>query len=191
MTDIVDSERGIGPETRQTNRSSWATKVKEWIEDDESKAQRVAKDLTGKLKLAKELTDAAKSVFSGNARQLEWLEKASEALGEITKISETALEIKRDTRKVLRFIDAVNELSKIDVERNQMQAAKAFGKVFSTAGDLGDLLPKALRGPWSFWFDLLKKSGDFFSNVSRGTIPSEREIYRNLQSDPDVGHLLK
>lgn len=87
------------------------------------------------------------------------------------------LDARDKVRKVWAFASAIESIPD-DVAADPEKAAQAFGKVFSTAGELGEMLP---AGPWTPYFRFLQNFGDFFSNMLYGLDPKKKPSNRRFR----------
>jgi len=150
-------------------KKSWWQRFKEWIgvEPDEEK---LLQDLNKGLQRSQRLCEIA-SMVTDDPEAAKRLSSASEKLGSISKSLSKALSVRSAARDIVKFVDAVEELNRIDVGKEPEKAAAAFGKLFSSVGSLGKRLPE---GPWTAYFDWLAASADFFTNMQRKLRPELR-----------------
>ncbi|MFN8375275.1 MAG: hypothetical protein U0694_20660 [Anaerolineae bacterium] len=161
---------------------SW---IKKKLGVTENEAQ-LAKDLAESLEKAKKICEKGAGIIPDEAAKTR-LSQAAGMFGDVAEKLDTVVKYREYASEIVDFVDAVNRVNKVDIEKNPMEAADAFGALFASTGKLG----KHMEGPWSAYFELLEQSRHFFSNVERGLIPSERENVKALQNDPDVGPLLR
>ncbi|MCJ7622743.1 MAG: hypothetical protein MUO76_04505 [Anaerolineaceae bacterium] len=87
---------------------------------------------------------------------------------------------KRDkVRKLWSFVDALHAVPDSEgIVKDPAKAAKAFGELFSAAGELGDKLP---TGPWTPYFKFLKGFTNFFSDMRYGLVPELKPMARGYE----------
>jgi hypothetical protein len=173
---ISDSQQ---PHQNTIQRVSFGRKVHIWIKKLIGKdPEGAAREIDTWLERANQVTGIAANKTK-NAKiktRLEWLSSGLGGLKEKTSKVVKFLDARAKVRKAWAFVTALQAVPD-DIARDPKKAAKAFGKVFSSAGELGDLLPK---GPWTPYFDWLKKSGNFFVDMLYGLDPNMRPKARRL-----------
>ncbi len=142
----------------------------------ETDEEKVLVELKNALEKSSKLCETAAVVVS-DREKTQKLSSVSENLKGAANKIDKGLEIRGAVRDIVKFIDAVEELKKVDVGKEPSKAAEAFGNLFSCAGKLGKRLPK---GPWTGYFEFISNMKDFFSNVERGLIPEQRERERKM-----------
>lgn len=162
----------VGQVQRQEQEKTgggWWQKLKQFLsaEPDEEK---LLKDFNNGLKRSQKLCEIG-SIIESDPKAAERLKQAGEKFGSVTKVLGTGLSIRSAARDIVHFIDAIATLEELDIRQDPEKAAKAFGKLFASAGRLGKRLP---AGPWSAYFDWLAESENFFTNMRSKIDPSER-----------------
>ena len=175
MSSASGRNSSIGRTTRTTHlhKQSKLARGWEWVKEKvgaDPKEEKLLEDFNQGLERSHTLCEAASYVAS-DPRAAERLKAASEHFEKITKGISKGLEIRDAARDIVRFVAAVKELEGVDIEKDPKRAAKAFGALFATAGNLGKRLPP---GPWSGYFELLSNAADFFTNLGSQLIPGER-----------------
>lgn len=132
------------------------------------------------LDKASKILDSAASKAVGDPALRKKLLKMKAGVDNLKSVSSgvvKVLDARDKVRKVWSFSDALDDIPD-DVAANPEKAAKAFGKVFSTAGELGDLLPK---GPWTPYLMFLKGFTTFFSDMRYGLVPELKPSSRRYR----------
>jgi ribosomal protein S21 len=188
MPDISDEERGLGSKSRLVERSPIWKVVTNFFEKDESEIEKTIKKFNQQLEKAQKLTELYLDYYSTleakDDKVLKTLTKASDYVKNATELINKSFEIKEDITLALKFINAVNEVSKVDIEKDPNKAAKAFGKLFETVGKFGKFVP----GPFKYYFEFLENAGTFFEDVTRGLIPGLRENIKMQREQLDLEH---
>ncbi len=161
---------------QQMIQRDWWESTKEFF-GAETDEEKLLAELNDGLERAQKLCERSAIVVS-DPEAAKRLETAGEHFGKITGAIGTGLSLKGTARDIANFIDAIKTLEKIKPEDMQgnKDAAKAFGKLFSSAGNLGKKLPE---GPWSFYFEFLSNVGDFFVNMQVALDPLQRPSGRD------------
>lgn len=132
--------------------------------------EKVLKEFKGSLDKAKKYCEyGSYALPDGEIKDA--VKQAAEQFGGVSGNINELLEISETVGDVLAFIDAVEAVAEVDIEKNPDQAAVAFGKLFGTAGKLGEMLPE---GPWTAYFQFIGKMETFFTDVMRGINPYAR-----------------
>ena len=145
---------------------------------------RVREKLGGRSLAAEATAEARKSLESAksvvSAAELVMPPRIAQAFAEVRggleNVSgpiDTILNAREGAVAIFRFAEAVKSAADVDINKNPMAGARAFGRLFSTAGHLGSYLtPKG--APFRGYFDLLKNTGSFFERMAHHLTPSER-----------------
>ena len=145
-------------------------------------AKQAHENLEKAQKAAETASDIVKEVSPEAA------EKLTELAGHFRETAEGVETIQKAAEfgsKVTEFADAVNELNKISISDQPLEAAKAFDRLFGAAGELGGYLPD---GPWKpFLTTFLKELADqhFFEKTGKLVGPkTETETLDINKTDP-------
>ena len=173
---ISDSQQ---PNQNTIQRVSFGRRVKNWFKKlFGSDPEGAVRDMDSWLGRASKVTNVASNKIQ-NAKikaRLEQLSGTFNGLKGTTSKVVKVMDARAKVRKAWAFVTALQEVPD-DIAKDPKKAAKAFGKVFSSAGELGDLLPK---GPWTPYFTWLKSSAYFFVDMLYGLDPSMRPKARRL-----------
>lgn len=138
-------------------------------------------DLKNAAEKGKQLVDAAKmsSAFLDKfARSPKILEDASKALENVSKALGKLETACKDIMAIMQIHKAIKVLSDEKViYQDPEKAAKAFGSLFVGFGTLAKHLPP----PANEYSAILLGCGNFFADVSRGTIPHLRKNYQEYE----------
>ncbi|MCP4599000.1 MAG: DUF4157 domain-containing protein [Proteobacteria bacterium] len=148
--------------------------------ENPDEVEKIAGGVISNLKKADELTFVAEELL-GSYQQYDSKSKMAEArgtLGSMISGLETAEKIVKGTRGAADLAQIVQKLDSISIEENPEEAARQFGRLFSTLGSMGDLLP---GGPWSGYCEFLKGMDDLFVNVRKSIVPHERQRWKALE----------
>lgn len=165
VSSMVESFRGDAVTVQRWSVREMLAGAKEKLFGDESTEKKVEKAEEA-VERAQTALSAAQAVIK-NPEVKERLSKGGEYLEQVAKPMGTYLKIS----KIVRFAEAVKEFQKSDPSDDSEEFARAAGKLFATAGEVGGLLPE---GPWSPYFQFLTNFGDFFLNMRKALDPSIR-----------------
>lgn len=149
--------------------SGWWQNIKQVVgaEPDEEK---LLSDLNTGLKRSQKLCEVG-SIVESNPEAAERLKQAGEKFGNIANVLGKGLGIRSAARDIVHFIDAIETLEGLDIQKDPEKAAMAFDKLLASAGRLGKRLPD---GPWSGYFEWLSNFENFFTSMRRKINPEER-----------------
>jgi hypothetical protein len=136
----------------------------------ETDTEKALEDLKEGLEKAERLCKTG-AVMTSDFQAAKRLEEAGEQFGKIGGTLETGLNVAGTVRDVIKFVAAVEEVEGLDIRAEPDKAARAYGRLFAAAGNLGKRLPD---GPWSAYFELLGHMEDFFVNMRNKIDPSIR-----------------
>jgi hypothetical protein len=162
-------QREDSEETEKPGMSTWSklwerTKDKVGLSTDNEK---VLEEFQGALEKSQKLCEYG-SMLAQDDDAKERLSQAAEKFGGVAGTIETTLDITGKIGEILAFVDAVNAVADVDIEREPHKAAQAFGNLFATAGTVGQMLPD---GPWTAYFEWMAEAGDFFTNMVNKIVP--------------------
>lgn len=180
--DVMSATANVKPSIRETTPSiqlqgeskeksgTWWQKIKQFVGAEPADEEKLLSDLNTGLKRSQKLCEMG-SIFESNPEAATRLKQAGEKFGSIASILGKGLSIRSAARDIVHFIDAIETLEGLDIQKDPEKAAMAFGKLFASAGRLGKRLP---NGPWSGYFEWLANSENFFTNMRRKINPEER-----------------
>ncbi|MCJ7625788.1 MAG: hypothetical protein MUO76_20030, partial [Anaerolineaceae bacterium] len=174
---LISNSQQPGQNTIQ--RVSFGRRVKNWFKKlFGTDPEGAVREMDTWLERASKITNVASNKIQDEKikARLEQLSGTLGGLKDNTSKVVKVLDVRAKVKKAWAFVIALQEVPD-DIAKDPKKAAKAFGKVFSAAGELGDLLPK---GPWTPYFEWLKKSGNFFIDMLYGLDPSLRGTARRL-----------
>ncbi len=149
---------------------TWWQKIKQFVGAEPADEEKLLSDLNTGLKRSQKLCEMG-SIFESNPEAAARLKQAGEKFGSISNVLGKGLSLRGTARDIVRFIDAIETLEGLDIQKDPEKAAMAFDKLFASAGKLGKRLP---AGPWSGYFEWLANFENFFTNMRRKINPEER-----------------
>jgi hypothetical protein len=162
-------------------RSTVQRGILDWIK------KKIGNDPEGAVRSMNKNLDRASKILDGAASTVP---DNPDLRKKIIRVKEGVDNLKSTTSGVVKVLDARDKIRKVwafasaiesipdDVASNPEQAAKAFGKVFSTAGDLGEMLPE---GPWTPYFKFLQGAENFFSDMLYGLDPKKKPSNKSIR----------
>lgn len=181
---VATSKTGAGSIQRKADAQSLVEKgwefVKETLGSDDTPAEELVSEVNDGLESCTKLLERAAVVVS-DKEAAERLEKAAGAFGGISGKIGTYLKVRKRTRNIVKFLAAVEEARGVDLAKDPQKGAEVMGRLFSSAGALGeDLTPDGL-GALGAYFTLLKESEHFFSQMYEKLKPSEQRWVEGAQ----------
>lgn len=153
--------------------------VWEWVKGKlGSDPEGAVRKMNSSLKRASMILDIVTSSTVGDPalrKKLLALKDGVDNLKTVTSGVVQVLDARDKIGKVWAFALAVESIPD-DIAANPEQAARAFGEVFKTAGELGEMLPP---GPWTPYFKFLQGAENFFSNMEYGFNPKTRPNFHH------------
>jgi hypothetical protein len=156
-------------ETEQRSMSTWSKlweRTKDTVGLDAVNNQVLA-EFQNALEKSQRLCEYGAMLTQDDAAE-EWLTQAAEKFSSVAGTIETTLDITGNMGEILAFVDAVDAVADVDVEREPHKAAEAFGNLFELAGKVGQVLPD---GAWTAYFAWLAEAGDFFACMVNKIVP--------------------
>lgn len=141
-------------------------------------------DLKDYLQKGKSVANGA-ALLVNDPTVVKKLKEGAEKLGQVAEAIETVTNVCMDLKAITQIHDAIQVLNDPNVSTGSKEAAQAFGQLFVGAGHFAQKLPP----PANAYAQILLNCGDFFSNMRRALVPTERsgEGYRWLKQFMETG----
>jgi hypothetical protein len=139
---------------------------------------RGTEDVQDLLEKGEQYSDRAAMALSFtkiNPDSVKRLQEASENLGKLKKVVGKYNSLCEDLKAVNKMSDAMavlNLWAENKIDRNDPQAAVAFGQLFEAAGHFAGKLPP----PFNSYSKLLQSCGSFFVDMQRVMNPDNRSV---------------